>query len=276
MLARIDWVLLFGGSLTLAFFFLLLKWCLPKVNPFSLTWRYVRDHAGRSHAQFYVLTLLGIICLDILETRFDEVLTQHLGLDFTSFFLHVEGASGQLFQIVNAPGLTYALSVVYLYVFPVMGAVAILATYCGGENEIGRKIFWASIFNYLLILPFYVLVPVSERWTVGSGEVALLMNQISPLLIEGLRPMSGLNNCFPSFHTSLAISFAMIVSKSANKRLRRTLYVVAALVVYSTLYLGFHWVLDVLAGVLFASACSLLATWAVENFKLELVLYRTR
>lgn len=262
--------------MTAACFLILMKWCLPKVNPFSLTWRYVRDHVGKTHAQFYVLTLLGIICLDILETRFDDAITHHLRLDFTSFFLHVEGSAGFLFQLINFPGLTYALSVVYLYVFPVIGAVAILATYHGGENELGRKIFWASIFNYILILPFYILVPVSERWTAGTGDVTLLMNQVSPLLIEGLRPMSGLNNCFPSFHTSLVLSFAMIVSKSANKRLRRTLYAVAALTIYSTLYLGFHWVLDVLAGVLFASACSLLAAWAVDNFRLELGLYRAR
>lgn len=276
MFAHIDWVLLFGGSLTAAFLFLLLKWCLPKANPFGLTWRILRDHASQTHALFYGLTLLGIIFLDILETKYDEVITQHLKWDFTSLFLHVEGNAGELFQLIHFPALTYALSVVYLYVFSVMGVVAVLATYHGGEQVLGRKIFWSAIFNYVLILPFYILVPVSERWAVGSGEVSLLMNQISPLLIDGLRPMSGLNNCFPSFHTSLAISIALILSKSANKRLRRTMYALSALVVYSTLYLGFHWVLDVFAGVLFASACTLLATWAVENFRLELVLYRAR
>jgi membrane-associated phospholipid phosphatase len=130
--------------------------------------------------------------------------------------------------------------------------------------------------NYVLILPFYVLVPVTERWAVGDGEVSLLMNQISPLLIQTLRPLSGLNNCFPSFHTSMAVSIALILSKSASKRLRRTMYVLAALVIYSTLYLGFHWILDVLAGVLFGAGCTFLASAAVERFRLEFVLYRTR
>ena len=54
------------------------------------------------------------------------------------------------------------------------------------------------------------------------------------------------------------------------------MYVLAGLVVYSTLYLGFHWVLDAFAGVVFAAACALLATYAVENFRLELVFSRTR
>ena len=102
------------------------------------------------------------------------------------------------------------------------------------------------------------------------------MNQISPFLIEGLRPLSGLNNCFPSFHCSLALTFALLLSESANRRLRRTMVVMTALVVASTLYLGFHWVLDVLGAVVFAAGCTLLATWAVDNFKLELVFQRAR
>lgn len=275
MLAHLDFVFLIGGGLTAISYLLLLKWCVPNANPFRLTWTYLRDHATQTQALFYALTLFGIIFLDILETKYDDVVTQHLRLDFTSLFLHVEGSAGQLFQIIHAPSLTYALSFVYLYLFPVIGVVAVLATYHGGEKELGRKIFWAAIFNYVLILPFYILVPVAERWSVDN-DVTLLMNQISPLLIEQLRPMSGLNNCFPSFHTSLAVSIGLILSNSASKRLRRTFYAITALVIYSTLYLGFHWVLDVFGGVLFASFCTLLATWAVENFKLELVFYRAR
>lgn len=274
--ARLDWVLLFGSSMTLVSFFVLLKWCLPKENPFKVVWSCLREHALQTHSLFYALTLLGIIFLDILETKFDQIITQYLRWDFTSLFLRIEGSAGELFQLFHSIPLTYVLSVVYLYVFPVMGVVAVLVAYHEGEKTIGRKIFWGSIFNYVLILPFYILVPVSERWAAGDGQVLLLMDQISPLLIQGLRPMSGMNNCFPSFHTSLAITFALVISQSGNKRLRRTILVLSGLVVYSTLYLGFHWALDVFAGVVFASFCTLLATWAVENFRLELVFYRAR
>ena len=275
VLAHLDWVFLLGGGLTAAFYLFLLKWCVPSANPLKLTWTYLRDHATQTQTLFYALMLFGIIFLDILETKYDDIITHYLRWDFSSLFLHVEGSAGELFQIIHFTGLTYVLSVVYLYVFPVIGVVAVLAAYHGGEKELGRKIFWAAIFNYVLILPFYILMPVSERWSV-DGDVTLLMNQISPLLIEQLRPMSGLNNCFPSFHTSLAVSIALVLSRSANKRLRRTFYAITALVIYSTLYLGFHWVLDVFGGVLFASFCTLLATWAVENLRLELVFYRAR
>lgn len=276
MLNHIDGVLLLGAGLTALCFVLLLKACVPSANPLRITWSLVREHAVSATSLFYLLTLLGIMFLDILETKYDEAITQHLHWDFTGLFLQIEGSATALFQVVHFQWLTLVLSVVYLYIFPVMGLVCVLATYHGGERSIARKLFWATVFNYVLILPFYILVPVSERWAAGNGEVALLMNQLSPLLIEGLRPLSGLNNCFPSFHTSLALSYALIISHSANRRLRRSMMVLAGLVCYSTLYLGFHWVLDAFGGVVFAAVCSLLATWAVENFRLELALAGAR
>lgn len=276
LIHHMDWVLLLGLGFTVLSLLVLLKWSLPARNPLRLIWDFVRDHAVSPESLFYALTLLAIMFLDILETRYDEAITQHLHWDFTSLFLQIEGSATALFQLVHATWLTYALSAVYLYVFPVMGVVAMLTAYYSGEKTLARKLFWVTVFNYVLILPFYILVPVSERWAVPDHEVSLLMNQLSPLLIEGLRPLSGLNNCFPSFHTSLATSFALLMSESSNRRLRRTMYVLAGLVLYSTLYLGFHWVLDAFGGVLFAAVCSLLATYAVERYPMELAFLRAR
>jgi membrane-associated phospholipid phosphatase len=271
-----DIVLVLGLASCVLALAVLLKFYLPKRSPFTVTWDLVREHAWSTQSLFYLLTLAGIICLDILETKYDASITQFLHWDFTSLFLRLEGSAGALFQVVHFPLLTYGLSVLYLYVFPVMGIAAVMACAAEGRGDISRKIFWAAVFNYVLILPFYLLVPVSERWGAGDGQVLLLMNEISPLLIQGLRPLSGLNNCFPSFHCSLALTFALITSASPNKRLRRTTLTLALLIVFSTLYLGFHWVLDVFAGALFAAGCSLLATWAVERYPMELALFRAR
>ena len=273
---NLDFVLLLGFCLTAFSLLVLLKCCLPSESPLTIIWRFVKEHAFSSQSLFYLLTLFGIMFMDILETRYDALITQYLKWDFTPLFLHIEGPATALFQVVHFPMLTYVLSAVYLYVFPVMGIAAVLITHYEGERTLARKLFWATVFNYVLILPFYILVPVAERWAAGDGQVTLLMNNISPFLIQGLRPLSGLNNCFPSFHTSLALSYGLLISGSSNVKLRRAMLFLAGLVVYSTLYLGFHWVLDVFGGVLFAAMCTILATWAVENFRLELVFYRAR
>ncbi len=275
-MARQDVVLIMGFFLSVLSLIILLKLCLPNESPFKLIWRFIREHAVSSRSLFYLLTLSAIIMVDIFETHFDSALGSVIHWDFTPVFLRIEGSACALFQIVHFPLLTYALSGVYLYVFPVMGVAAILVAYAQKEGGIARKIFWGAIFNYVLILPFYLLVPVSERWSVGGHQVSLLMNNISPMLIEGLRPLSGLNNCFPSFHVSLALTIALIMTESSNRRVRRITFVLAGLVVYSTLYLGFHWVLDVFGGVLFASVCTLLSTYAVDNYPMEIALFRVR
>lgn len=269
-------VMLLGFGLTLLAFELLFSWCLPGVGPWKLGRRFLKHNATDLRIIFYVAGLAGIIFLDILETKYDAAITAHLHYNLSHFFLQIEGSATALFQLVHPLWLTYLLSGVYLYIFPIMGFVAVLVTYYQEEYDLTRKLFWGAILNYLFILPFYIFVPVAERWSVGGGQVTLLMNQISPLLIDGLRPLSGLNNCFPSFHTSLAFTFAMIVSQSRNKRLRRTMSVLAWLVLYSTLYLGIHWVLDVFGGLIFAAMCTVMATWAVENLALETILSRAR
>lgn len=271
-----DLIFLVGLALTLGAFWGMVAFCLPRTSVFGLLWAVLRRHATDWIWVFYAATLAGIILLDILETRADAAITAHLGRDFTPLFLSLEGGATALFQCVDHPALTALLSGVYLYVFPVMGVAALAITYWGEEYALTRKIFWGAILNYLLILPFYILVPVSERWVASDGAVRLLMDELSPLLLATLRPLSGLNNCFPSFHVSLAFTIAIVCSASANLRLRRTMQVLAWAVLLSTLYLGFHWTLDVLGGILFGAGCSVLASWAVEKRPLEAVLLRVR
>ena len=57
-----------------------------------------------------------------------------------------------------------------------------------------------------------------------------------------------MNNCFPSLHTSLSISVALISIHSGYRRLALVISTSAAIIVFSTIYLGIHWLVDVVAG----------------------------
>ena len=89
-----DVVLLVGACLTGGFFIALLKWCVPSTSPFRLLWAFAREHAVSRQSLFYFLTLLGIMFLDILETRYDEVITHHLRWDFTGLFCSARNKAG--------------------------------------------------------------------------------------------------------------------------------------------------------------------------------------
>ena len=83
MFQHIDGIPFFGAALTGLFLLVLIKACVPKVSPVRVIRGLVREHSLSPTFLFYVLMLLGIIFLDILETRFDDVITQHAPRDYT-------------------------------------------------------------------------------------------------------------------------------------------------------------------------------------------------
>lgn len=114
-----------------------------------------------------------------------------------------------------------------------------------------RRLFTGFALNYGIALPFYLLVPVKEAWA-GDAGVRFLIPTVYPAFETQYRPLSGLDNCFPSLHTSLALTFALIAWQAGYRRLAGLLTLGAGLVMLSTLYLGVHWVPDMFAGMALA------------------------
>ena len=76
----------------------------------------------------------------------------------------------------------------------------------------------------------------------------MLSDKITAALIDFIRPMSGLDNCFPSSHTSLTV-VAVLMCFVFKLPLRFSALALGATVALSTFVLGIHWLADVLAGV---------------------------
>ena len=100
---------------------------------------------------------------------------------------------------------------------------------------------------YAVSLPFFLFFPVPERWAWPESGAILLSDLWAPRLIEVFRPISGLDNCFPSFHVSLT---TVIVGLCFMERLRFRWVALwlGLLVVLSTAVLGIHWLTDIAAG----------------------------
>ena len=54
------------------------------------------------------------------------------------------------------------------------------------------------------------MLPVPERWAYPDSHAVLLSDLWSTRLIETIRPISGLDNCFPSFHMSGTIALVLV------------------------------------------------------------------
>ena len=100
---------------------------------------------------------------------------------------------------------------------------------------------------YAISLPFFLFFPVPERWAYPESGAILLSDLWAPTLIEIFRPISGLDNCFPSFHVSLTV---VMVSLCFIYRLkyRWSALWIGLLIALSTSILGIHWLTDITAG----------------------------
>jgi membrane-associated phospholipid phosphatase len=207
--------------------------------------------AGRRGA---TALLAGVALLNWVQTSTDSALRTGLGLGVemgtrtARAFQWLEGGlSFEHHDATNAVAL-YGYSIAYFFLLPAMLLVTLLELARREDAAPYRVYCRALAATYLLGLPFFVLFPVPERWAFPDSEAVLLSDLWSSRLIETIRPISGLDNCFPSFHVSSTV--ALILVSYLYRSPHRTLMVpLGAIVVLSTFVLGIHWIGDVLGGV---------------------------
>ncbi|MBI4881869.1 MAG: inositol phosphorylceramide synthase [Planctomycetes bacterium] len=222
-----------------------------------------RELPRRPTFRLAVAIWLCVFLFDLAQTASDQALTRSLRIDFTPFLYEFEGtlvASIQQF-LLSAP-LTWLLTFAYLILFPALLFGSAHAYDRLDDPRRVRMTAYVYALNYVFCLPFYLFFPVGEPFWYSPSLAQPLMDNVSPHLLNILRPMSGPDNCFPSYHTSLTVSLVLIAWSSSSRRFRWAAACCGALILLSTIYLAFHWVLDVAAGVL--------AGWFVFEFSRRL------
>ena len=86
-----------------------------------------------------------------------------------------------------------------------------------------------------------------ERWAYPDSGAILLSDFWAPELIDLFRPISGLDNCFPSSHVSLTVVMVGLAFLY-RLRFRWVCLWIGLLVILSTSVLGIHWLTDIAAG----------------------------
>lgn len=141
----------------------------------------------------------------------------------------------------------YGYSSAYFFFFPLL-ILALAAVFARREEIAPYRVFSvATMIVYAVSLPFYVLFPVPERWAYPESGAMLLSDRWSSQLIEIFRPISGLDNSFPSFHVSLTV-LLIILSFVYQLRFRWSVFALGMTIVLSTFVLGIHWIVDIVGG----------------------------
>ncbi|WP_435153092.1 phosphatase PAP2 family protein [Haladaptatus sp. DFWS20] len=176
----------------------------------------------------------------------------HAGRTFTEFVYAIEGATVATFQGIASTPLTLAFTAVYLVGFPFV----VLFTYFklkAHDEEEAKRYALAYVFLVLLAVPFFILFPVKVS-SLYLTTVEPLMYELDPAIKYGIFSTDTLVKAFPSLHTGLSV-LAALYARKADAAYSYTIGVLAVAIVFSTLYLGVHWVTDaVFAVVLVACA----------------------
>ncbi len=235
---------------------------VPEARPWVVVWESCRQTVRSVKRLLYLAAGLSILIFNYLYLvfGFDHACTSwvvHLfgSEDFTHLVHGLEGeAVATVQRTFDWLPLTWFLGFVYVVVFPSLVFVAIFV-FDHLRNRRGlAMVMIGYALNYLLELPFYLFFPVREvfhyyRNDLGSSGVRLLLDDIGEVIMRAYRAMSGLDNCFPSFHTSLAVTLALVCWHAGRRRFAVVVTFLAIANVFSTVYLGIHWVSDVAGGI---------------------------
>jgi membrane-associated phospholipid phosphatase len=231
----------------------------PSTPPEGWWMRVTRQHTTVAPS----MLLAAIFTLNYIETAVDPWLTPSgvgpaAGYPIADAFHWLE--RGLTFEAHDTTGFiaVAGYSASYFALFPLMCLFVAWCLARRPDSRPYRALSAAVAIDYLVSLPFFVFFPVPERWSFPDTEAMLLSDKLSDKLIEMIRPISALDNSFPSFHVSLTtlVITACFLFKVPG---RTALAAIGATVVLATFVLGIHWIPDMLAGFPLGIASMLLA-----------------
>jgi uncharacterized membrane protein len=217
-------------------------------NPFLAAGQFVQDMFRSRIYLIHFIGVIGILFINKIELSFEHTMNSHN--DFTTDFFKIEGLLvGFVQQFFHNDALTYFTTYFYVVVFTAVMAASIGIYTFERNYKLFYAVCYATMINYLIAIPFYLFFPIREVWDFNP-TVHLLITDVFPRFEQEYRPMSGINNCFPSLHTSISVSMAVIAHRSGNVFWRRFTKFSASIIIFSIFYLGIHWLIDMCAGVL--------------------------
>jgi len=202
----------------------------------------------------YIVIIAGAPLLVLVEHAVVSVEQNSKEVIYTNWLFSIGGnAIRNLQDRLDYQLLADFSILIYVWVFAFIIYFTPILMLSLDDRATFRRYAIAMLFNYLVLLPFYIFFPVTVTgFYADSGMTPLLyIDTHWGRVVTSIDP---LNNDFPSAHISLVVT-ALLVLVSAGVDYRRYYYFVAcaaAGITFSVLYLGVHWLADVFAGFVLA------------------------
>jgi membrane-associated phospholipid phosphatase len=192
----------------------------------------------------------GVLAVNSVVRDIGVELSWLIGVNITRYIFLLESELVATIQSIATPALTAYFGFVYVFGYTFLLTFPVLAYLLTESPRPVRVLFTAYILNYGFGLVCYVLF-------VAYGPRNFMPELVEPLLYTAW-PQSQLlvqqvntnTNVFPSLHTSLSVTVALVAVRFRGiyPRWAPVAVLLAASIVFSTMYLGIHWATDVVAG----------------------------
>lgn len=245
-------------------FILVLAVCIGLVGTYALCRERtdIRWTAAELEYRFLeIAPYLSAVALFFLAKRMTHGLSLQLSYaidwDITGEIHAIEGGAVAFVQDVVPVATLEFFTVMYMVGFPYLLVTAPVLYFLLPTRRYLKELLVAYLLNYLIGSICYTLfIAYGPRNHLSSVEGLMYLHY--PQTQEVTAAVSARTNVFPSLHTSLAVVVLLLAWRSRREYPRwfTVASVVATSIVFSTMYLGIHWAVDVAAGIL-------LAVWSV-------------
>lgn len=227
-----------------------------------------RELVSRLRAIAPVTALLAVVLLfNGVARQVVPDLSWMIGWELTWDIYNVEGQFLIWLQSHATPPVTAYFSFVYIYGYVFILVFPLIAYFSLSDTRPLRETLAAYTLNYLIGLVVYALIILYGPRNIAPELAQGLLYETYPEYQNLTSQVNRNTNTFPSLHTSLSTTVALLAHRTRDEY-PRWYYVAtffAASIAFSTVYLGIHWVVDVIAGIVLAYVCVQLASELVEN-----------
>ncbi|ELY89670.1 phosphatase PAP2 family protein [Natrinema altunense] len=219
-----------------------------------------------------IAVLLVVLLINRFARQRAPRLSREIGFHLTASFYNIEGEFILLFQSIATPETTAYFSSIYVYGYVFLIVFPVLAYFTLPDTRMFRRLLTAYALNYVIGLVLYIFVIAYGPRNVMPHEVAeTMLFENKPQVQYLTREVNSNTNVFPSLHTSLSATVATFaaITRSTFPKWFPVAVALAASVAISTMFLGIHWGIDVVAGMLLAALCVVLSDRLVGRWSVS-------
>lgn len=214
------------------------------------------------------LAVLGVVLmLNKVARDYGPTISWFLDWNLTTLIFRIEGTAPAWIQSLGSPGATVVFGSVYIFGYAFLLVFPFVLYFFHQSPRPLRRTTIAFVVNYAIGVFLYTLF-------VSYGPRNVMPDLVEPLLFTEF-PASKLitskvntnTNVFPSLHSSLSTTVAILAWQTRDQYPRWPPIAVplAGAVLFSTVYLGIHWIIDVVAGVVLGWGSVVAATRLVDG-----------